>query len=437
MKHAYKSIVVGVGPRLVAAALIMVVLSGCIGGGDSKVATPTGPTLPTPTSTGENTDIFDDRVVTDPKRHYHHYWGEGEFERKEVAIFWYNQMQLEQDAFEPQSHGCTTVGHLYFDLEYDGDDATGAPKETPVNPNPNNGDEPKADTVFAGSVAIRVELVEKPQKLTGDLFLRYKPANLNFFQPDVGCGVKLTENTPQVINVGPKQSDPPHQWAVSRWQFELLAVLSPEQTQGTLLPAVAPPDDPFTFAMYAINGGERALDPAHPNLWGDGLTYDLGCAKAEDVERQYVVWAPESSVAPQTPVHKPPREPLANIAWQYGRIVPLKSMAVEVKLTYTNNAPGNDPVELWYFGGDANTYAPAPAKQGGAAGEYWIPDPRGIKADPPYEDETQWRFMLLPRPASGATAQPDPEGPTYSVAAFEGSYEVCAVAHRDPAAVFD
>lgn len=392
--------------------LLAVALSGCAGKAQPEGSDIVSSALPSPTLSSVKPPDEELKGVSDPKRHFHHYWGD----RTEVDIFG-GQLALQQGAFRGNEFGCPTTGFAEFDLETDGDQANF--ESPPVDP-----DTQRADTVFAGTQAIRVELVSK-QLADNDrtqLFLHYKPANLNYYLPEAGCGIPLRLDQPVAIPVGPGQADPPHQWAVSRWSFLVLPATAPND--GTELPGLA--QGLFDLKMAAINGGDSNLDPAHPNLWGDSLTYDLGCAENAAVPRQAVVWFPPGHTLDGSPAEQPPRAPLADIKLEYGRIVPLLTEKVTVTLAYEYTGPvAGTTVELWYYGADTNRYAPMEKV---SDTEWQIVDTDQLKADPPYEDESLWRFMLVPRPPN--------QGPNGEFAGeFEGSYQICGTAHRDPSAL--
>jgi hypothetical protein len=421
---------------LLATGLFLVVaLSGCIGGGkgDAKTAPgsssgPTGKLLPT-TSAPPACDAATAAQkgcagVNDPKRHYHHYWGD----RTQVDIFYKRDLQLVQEPFKGNNEGCPTIGHQEFSLESDGNDAN--PEDPPVNPAPGGAPNPKADVVFAGTVRIDVtllnmELTANTAAPTSALRFQYKPANMNQFLPLTGCGIPLELNKAISIPVGPGGADPPHQWAVSRWQFRVWAVT--EQGDGGTSQEPTVGQGTFGLQMTAFNGGENSLDPAHPDLWAGSMVYDLGCAKQDDVPRQLVVTGSK-----QDAVDRPPQDPLADIQWEYGKIVPLKTQKVTGTLTYTyKGSTPNTRLQLLYFGGDTNVYrAPDEFTKDGDHWTFTINDPQGLKADPPYLAQSLWRFELMPM--NDAT-QPDGT----NVADFQGSYEICAQAHRDPNAVFE
>lgn len=416
VKGAYKSM-------LAVSVLGVLALSGCFGGGAEEKETPatsTGPSVDNTATSGPSGT--EDLSINDPKRHFHHYWGEGPKERDFVDVFYMDALELEQDAFEGGQFGCRSVGHREFDLETDGDEAhpqTDEPIHLGASPNP------RADTVFAGTSHLEVNLLSAalgplPSE-NYQVHLRYKPANLNFYQPENGCGVELETDEPFMIPVGPGQSDPPHQFYVSRWSFFVIVTTDQGEASGgdLVVPAIA--QGSVGIQITAYKGDEKNLDPAHPDLWDENGQYDLGCTSEDSIARQIVTWAPEAP-----PVHRPPQEPIADISWEYGRIVPLQTRIVEISLDVSNSGTlTNGEVELWYYGADTNRYARAEST---GDGTYEIIDADGIKADPPYEDETLWRFMIVPLPLDGAEADGS------FVADFEGSFTLCAKAFRDPAA---
>lgn len=377
-------------------SLLVLGLAGCLGGSSDtggpasvnpSTSLPTQPTLPTNVTPG----------TSDPHRHFHHYWGD----RTEVVLFEGKVTLTNEPVTHNTDMACYSVGHREFTPEDDGNDAGNDPKDPPVNPNTE-----RADTVFAGAINMTVELLEKPETLLGVAF-KYKPANLNIYQPLGGCGIELVKgNPPFVIPVGPGQADPPHQVFFSRWKFLVMA-LHRENNQD--LPTAGVGDVNLRITVY--KGTEANLDPAHPDLYAGNLTYDLGCVEAT-VSQQVI--APGRS----------PKEPLTNIAWPYGRIVPLLTEKVTVKadIRYTGDIAGQR-FELWFHGADTERYAKAPPPENG---EYTIPDPTGILADPPYEDKSQWRFEIRP-------VLQEAEG--NAVGEFEGTYSLCSTAHRDPKAV--
>ncbi len=420
------------GTRLHAALAIglALVLSGCIGGGgdasdDEDTGDGSGGNAVTTTTTSED---FNNGVIVDAKRHFHHYWdpdGEGGAPPLEKVSIFHDERELKQDAFTGGEFGCRSIGHDEFDLESDEDDV-GPGAQTPINPSPTSGTEPRADTVFAGTNMIEILLTSVPDNAVfendmAQIYIRYKPANLNFYVPDNGgCGIRLTVGEPTFITVGRGQADPPHQWTVSRWSFFIMVA---NDQGGNVLPTLGQGN--YAIDMWAHNGGEKSLDPAHPNLWGDEFTYDLGCITKENIENQIIVWNPNLGT---TPAHKAPEWPLANIEWQYGRITPILTIAVEIKLTVQNDAPGDFAHELHYYGADKNKYEKMDLKEG-SADTYRVEYEQDIKTDPPYEDSSQWRFMILPKPAQGGVPVQDQES---WVASFEGSYTLCGTAIRDP-----
>lgn len=431
MAFAFKPGLAGITALLLAS----VVLSGCTDAG-SKAATASSmsaggpaPVLSTgPADCAADGNAKDCQKTNDPKRHYHHYWGD----RTEVDVF-NGELTLDQDPFMPLSSSCRTIGHKEFDPEMDGNDAN--PDDPPVNVKVNP---PRADVVFAGTVRLDVKLLA--QSLVTDpadaalqqtLFFRYKPANLNFYEPEnTDCGIPLDLNRVVSIPVAPQAADPPHQWAVSRWKFFVLAGSETPGSTGSPLPTLG--SGTFKIEITAINGGENTLDPAHPNLWGTSMEYDLGCTTGK-TDHMLVVHPPSQLTG--TPFDKQPQEPLTDIRPLYGRIVPLltQKVVVTVDWKYTGNVPGTKLV-LQYFGADTNTYQSAGNTVSTNPDTYEILDEKGLKADPPYEDKSLWRFQLMP---VSPVAADQGGGMSLSAAEFTGEFTLCATAIRDPNAVLE
>lgn len=416
---------------------ILVVLSGCVGGGKAKSPpsasiSATGPIDPNPSAKNEPDCVANPTAKecvksNDPKRHYHHYWGEPPL--PQVDIFYDDNMEfLWQQPFAGPNEGCNTVGVKEFTLEDDEDDSS-PPDGKPVNLAPQKGDNPKADVIFAGTSRIEARLLklDVPANAAGayKVFLQWKPANLNHFIPDSdSCGIPLQVSADSVgnITVGRGASDPPHQWFVSRWAFRVW-VIAEVGEGGTQAPAVGTAGK-FGIRLTAINGGENSLDPAHPDLWAGSAVYDLGCTKVDSVPRQFVMSSGNDATSG---FDRQPQEPLTNIQLQYGRIVPLLTEKITGTLTYEykGSTPGTS-LELLYHGADSSNYGRPDEVKGAGTNkqEFTINDPNGLKADPPYLAQTQWRFELVPH---NSASQPDQA----SLADFEGSYEICAQAHRD------
>jgi hypothetical protein len=111
--------------------------------------------------------------------------------------------------------------------------------------------------------------------------------------------------------------------------------------------------------------------------------------------------------------------------------VPLLTIKVEVQLKYAYTGPASGTtLRLQYHGADTNRYETI-ASTGTNDGwlVFEVLDPRGLKTDPPYRDETLWRFQLMPVGPQGV----GPNGE--NAAEFTGWYQLCAIAHRDPTAI--
>lgn len=327
--------------------------------------------------------------------HYHDYWGG----LGDVDVF-YGTMDLDASPLEPAATQCGAPSSRSFDLESDGDDVT--PLGSPVNPSPIQGVNPKADAVFPGTDRLTVTLhtVDVP---SGDLFLRWHHARTSAWTPSE-CGIVLTPDTPLVIPVSASETDLPHAWSVSGWGFALFSDGGP----GTV-----------TIQIAANHGRPLTVDAGHADLYGDSDVYDLGCAhgSVNTIEGVSVEGLPVAN--------RPPGGRLTDIQFPYGRIVPILTDRVEVRLEMIATGPNpSAALDLRYHAADTNAYEPAPAPTPSGAG--WvviIPDPQGILADSPYAETSAWRFELAPRPIA-------PSLFGERAAAFEGSYELCATAHR-------
>lgn len=361
-----------------------------------------------------------------PRRHFHHYWGD----LTEVVVFDSNVAfrpnvvhramdgQLPEgtpdDATNNVLEGCLSYGFREFDLE-DGKSTpegdVGGDQKSPINP-----DTGRADTVFAGTDYLTAELVDFSG--AGLVGLKYKTAGNAEYLPR-GCQhIPLVRGSPMKIPVGRGEADPPHQYFASKWRFRLYPLQLPPcgplfgcVDQFPYLPMVA--QGQAHVKITAHNGGNKSLDPAHPDLYAMSPVYHLGCSEEARADR--MIMAPPAF---------PPRAALTEIKWKPGRIVPLQTGKVEVQLAvkYEGSVSGTT-WELWYHGSNTTKYSKATliAAEGDTQ-KYAIPDPDGILSDPPYEFESVWRFMAWPKgPGNGPTE-------------FTGTVQLCAQAHRDPSA---
>lgn len=426
---------------------VVLVASGCLdAGGPNSADTPTdrpGPVTPSVQDSDGPTAGNDSSAgkKVDPKRHYHHYWEVAPGELLDSVTLFDDDVHFRPSATEPdldaalaaRAYGCSSLGIAEFNLETDGDQVP-ADSSIPWKLEPEGA---HVDTVFAGTERVEIKVTRRDDTLVGDLYLRYKPANLNQFEPpNSGCGMPL--DVPVNVTVGPGMADYAHDFHTSRWRFVVFIAKRVEGTgdQDVMAPGV--PHGTFHVQMRGYRGPEKNLDPAHPDLYGDGLEYDLGCRAVPDVARQVVVFGEPVALAP-----RPPQEPLIDVAWPYGRIVPLLTQSVTLRLSYNYTGPAEGTsLELWFYGADSIVYERAPAPTAdGQTRVYEIPtqDDGGadLRADPPYVTNSLWRFMLVPRPPPPVpSALPGP-GLVQSVAEFEGDFAICGIAHRDPNANFE
>lgn len=319
-----------------------------------------------------------------PQPHYHDYWGD----RDHVDVF-DGTVVTTVDGLRD---GCARPSHRVFDLEDDGNEAN--PNDPPVNTQVTP---ERADAVFPGTSRLDVRLLAVDPLPTA-VFLRYKPTHVGAYSP-ADCGIPLEPGHVVSIPVEAWQTDPPHEWSVSGWRFDVTT---------TAVGASV------TLEITAIRGRALTLDPGHPDLYGSAASYDLGCIEGTVVHAVAVHGRPVSRQPDQ----------MTDLSWAYGCLVPLLTASVDLRLHYHSTGVVPVGLRLDYHAADSDQYRPAPHTDGPL---YTIPDPQGILADPPYEDQTWWGLRLVPVSAT------EPDAGT--VGEFEGSYEVCATAFRDPNAV--
>lgn len=340
--------------------------------------------------------------------HHHNYWGN----RDQVHVF-HDNVGLEPFPLDGLTHyGCNAIGQAIFDFE---DDGNHADPDTPAVDEA--ADPPRADAIFPGTTRLNVTVswpaddVASGQSIPGIAF-SYKPANERHFRSDTNtggstsgnCGLLVENGVPFEIAVDPLQFDPAHQWALSRWAFQLWASAPPGGTGGS---SVEPPVmalGSVHVSMVAHYGGETYLDPPHPDFFGNDTIKALGTTSGDVNLNVLAEWDYPNGVPPlvRSPFGYENADQMNEITLPVGSIVPLRTIRLEINacVTHTGPPPASPVTEylLAYHGADSPEYKFADLAEAGSGGcgIYVVEDPESVMADSPYENRSQWGFRIVP-----------------------------------------